>query len=158
MKKKWIYRIAVILVALLLIALLTGNEAAAAKLPAMLVSIAAGMVLILAIIMAAYFFSSRHRKKEDAFKAAAEAVQGKVTKIDRVRALKTQESVYSVGGEMYILRAAYEYEGKRYTGAKRSYFGQPPYKVGDPITVFIDPKNPSVSKILNDDHPVQEKL
>jgi len=155
-KNKWIYTVAAVLVALLLLALLLGDEAAAAKLPAMLMSVVVGMALILAIIVAAYFFSRRHQKKEDDFKALAVAVQGEVTKIERVRMVKTQESIYSVGGEMHILRAAYEYGGKRYTGAKRSYFGQPPYKVGDAITVFVDPKNPSLSKILNDDHPVQE--
>ena len=157
-KTKWIYITAAVLAALLLFALLTGDEATAAKLPGMLIGIAVAMAMVLGVIALAYFFSKRHQKKENAFRASAEKVQGRVTKVERVRMVKAQSSVYSVGGEMYILRAAYDYEGKTYTGAKRSYFGQPPYKVGDSIIVYVNPQKPAESKILPDESPVQKSL
>lgn len=157
-KTKWIYIVAAVLLALLLIALLLGDEAIISKLPSMLMGIAVGLMLVIAVIALAYLFSRRHQKKEDDFRAAAVAVQGVVTKVERVHMVKAQSSVYSVGGEMYILRAAYEYEGKRYAGAKRSYFGQPPYKVGDSIIVYVNPGNPAESKILQDTNPVQKSL
>lgn len=155
-KKKWIYTVAAVLVALLLISLLMGDEETAARLPAMLISIAIGVALVLAIIAAAYFFSNRHRSREESFRSKAAAVQGRVTKVERVRMVKSQ-SVFSVGDEMYLLRAEYDYEGKHYAKARRSYFGKPSYKVGDEITIFVDPQNPAVCKILSDEHPAQSK-
>lgn len=153
-KKKLIYTVAGVLVALLLISLLMGDEETAARLPAMIISIAVTMVLIVAIIAAAYFFSNRHRNQEESFRASAVEVQGRVTKVERVRMVKNQ-SVFSVGDEMYMLRAEYDFNGKHYTKARRSYFGQPPYKVGDAIKIYVNPANPAECKILEEKDAVK---
>lgn len=147
--RKWIYIVAAVLVALLLISLLTGDETIRARLPGMAVSIVVAMALVLAVICLAYFFTNKHRDKEEDFRKAAKPVAGRVTKVERVRMVKSQ-SVFSVGDEMYLLRAEYDFEGKHYTKARRSYFGEPPYEVGDEITIYVNPANPAECKILED--------
>lgn len=148
-KKKLFYTIAAVLIVLLLISLLMGDEETAARLPAMLLSVVVGVALIVVVIAAAFFFSNRHRKQEEFFRASAAEIQGRVTKIERVRMVKSQ-SVFSVGDEMYLLRAEYDFNGKHYTKARRSYFGEPPYKVGDEIKIYINPANPGECKILEE--------
>lgn len=153
-KKKWVYTVAAVLVALLLISLLMGDEETAARLPAMLISVMVGVGLVVAVIAAAYFFSNRHRNQEESFRASAEEVQGRVTKVERVRMVKSQ-SVFSVGDEMYMLRAEYDFNGKHYTKARRSYFGEPPYKTGDAIKIYVNPANPGECKILEEKDAVK---
>lgn len=153
-KKKWIYAVAAVAVAALAAMLLTKRETAR-QLPAILISVLVGVALMLAVVLAAVTLINRNRRREEAFRDAAVAVTGRVTKIERLP-VKQREAIYGTGEDLYILRASYDYEGKRYTGAKRSYFGRPDYQTGDPITVYVNPKDPGKSKILADKETADE--
>lgn len=145
-KKKWLYVVGAAAVVLLLAALLSNPETAG-RLPMMLLSVAVGVVLMLAVVLAAFYFVNRNKRREEAFRDAAVAVTGRVIKIERLP-IKQREQIYGTGEPLFLLRAQYDYEGKRYKSAKRSYFGKPNYEIGDPITVYVDPKEPTRSKIL----------
>lgn len=147
-KKKWLYIVAAVLVALLIFALITGDEQTRAKLPSLLISMGVGIVALLAVVILAWFFSRRNLDMEERFREKAVMVSGSVTKVERMRMAQPRDGVYGVGEDMYLLRAAYEYQGKRYTGARRVYFGKPKYSVGDAITIYVNPDRPVKSKIL----------
>ena len=117
--------------------------------PNFVLSVAVGVVLMLAVVLAAFYFVNRNKRREEAFRDAAVAVTGRVIKIERLP-IKQREQIYGTGEPLFLLRAQYDYEGKRYTGAKRSYFGMPPYEIGEPITVYVNPKDPTKSKILGE--------
>ena len=147
-QKKWLYIIGGIAAAALIAVLLT-NKDTAQQIPAMLLSVVVGVALMLAVVLLAIFYIHRNRRREEAFRASAVTVTGRVTKVERLP-VKQREAIYGTGQDLYILRASYDYEGKRYTGAKRSYFGRPDVQIGDPITVYVDPKDPARSKILGE--------
>lgn len=143
--------------AAILIALLITNRDSARQIPAMLISVAVGVGLMLAVLFAALFLVNRNRRREAAFRANAVQLTGRVTKVGKMPVKQRGETIYSPGQDLYILVAQYDYQGKRYTGAKRSYFGKPPFEVGDPIIVYVDPRDPGKSKILGDGEETTEK-
>ena len=149
---KKIYVIGGAAAAILLVLLLT-NSNAAQQIPAMLISVAAGAALMLMVVLAALYLVNRNRRREEAFRSTAVAVTGRVTKVERMPVKQRGETIYSPGEDLYILRAQYDYEGKRYKSAKRSYFGRPDYSEGDPITVYVDPRDPAKSKIMAEQDP-----
>lgn len=150
-KKKWLYIVGGAAAAALL-ALLIFNRETARQIPAILISVAVGVGLMLCVVLLAIHYINRNRRREDAFRASAVAVTGRVTKVERMP-VKQREAIYGTGQDLYILRASYDYEGKRYNSARRSYFGRPAYQTGDAITVYVNPQDPSKSKILEDKNP-----
>jgi len=155
-KGNWIYVLAAVLMAAL-IALLVSKREILERVPLMILSVLIGLALMLGVALMAVWIMQRRQRKDELFREKSVAVTGIVAKVEKLP-VKKRQGYYGMGDDLYLLRAIYDYEGKRYTTARRSYFGVPPYKVGDPITVFVDEKNPAVCKILNDNHPVQESL
>lgn len=147
-KKKWLFGIAIVLVALLIFALATGDTQTREKLPAMLTSIAIGIVVLLVVLTLAWLYSRQNEKREAHFRANAEAIMGRVRKVERMRAAQPRDGVYGVGEDMYMLRAEYDYAGKHYDNARRVYFGRPAYNAGDEIVIYVNPQNPGKSMIL----------
>lgn len=147
-KKKWLY-IAAAAAVLIVAILMLSNPETARQIPAMLISVAVGVALMLSVVLLAIFYINRNRRREENFRNSAVEVIGRVTKVERLP-VKQREAIYGTGEDLYILRASYEYQGKTYKGAKRSYFGRPNYQIGDSISIYVDPKEPSRSKILEE--------
>jgi len=152
-KNKWIYVLGLVVVAAL-VALLISNREILERVPLMILSVLIGLMLMLGVALMAVWIMQRRQHKDEQFQEKALSVTGIVAKVEKLP-VKKRQGFYGMGDDLYLLRAIYDYKGKRYTTARRSYFGLPPYKVGDPITVFVDENNPAVCKILNDNHPVQ---
>ena len=150
-KKKGLY-IAAGAAAVIVVILLLVNPQTAQQIPAMILSVVVGVALMLAVVLLAFYYINRNRSREENFRNAAVEVTGRVTKVERLP-VKQREAIYGTGQDLYILRASYEYQGKTYKGAKRSYFGRPNYQAGDPIAVYVDPKDPARSKILAQQDP-----
>lgn len=153
-KNKWIYVLGLVVVAALAV-LLISNREILERVPLMILSVLIGLVLMLGVALMAVWIMQRRQRRDEQFREKALPVTGIVAKVEKLP-VKKRQGYYGMGDDLYLLRAIYDYEGKRYSTARRSYFGEPPYKVGDPITVFVNPKNPADCKILNDNHPVQE--
>ena len=147
MKKKRGLYITAGAAAVIVVILLLVNPQTAQQIPAMILSVVVGVALMLA-----FYYINRNRSREENFRNAAVEVTGRVTKVERLP-VKQREAIYGTGQDLYILRASYEYQGKTYKGAKRSYFGRPNYQAGDPIAVYVDPKDPARSKILAQQDP-----
>jgi len=149
-KKKWVYLVALAVIALA--ALLLCSEQASTQLPVMILSVIIGLAAMFGVALLACWVIKRNRRREEDFRAAAEAITGRVIKIERLP-VRQKGLSFGPGQPLYLLRAQYDYNGKRYVSARRSYFGLPPYEIGDPITVYVDPKDPTKSKILPDISP-----
>lgn len=149
MKKiKWIYVFAAVVVIGVAV-LLVNNPEIIERIPLMALSVLIGLALMLGVALVAVWIMRRRERRDEKFRDGAVAVTGWVARVEKLP-VKQRQGAYGMGEELYLLRAIYDYEGKRYTGAKRSYFGKPDYQVGDPITVYVDPKDPTRSKILSD--------
>lgn len=153
-KNKWIYVFAAALV-VALVALLAGNREILERVPLMILSVLIGLALMLGVALLAAWVIRRNQRRDDEFRKNAVEVTGIVAKVERLP-VKQRQGAYSMGGDLYLLRAVYDYEGKRYTSARRSYFGMPPYSVGDAITVYVDPKDSARSKILGEGLPEEK--
>lgn len=149
-KRKWLYILAAVLVALLIFALVTGDPQTRARLPHMLVSVGVGLAVLLAVFSLAWLLSQKNANREAKFRKSAVPVTGRVIKVERMRMAQPRDGIYGVGEDMYLLRAEYEYEGTHYATSRRVYFGRPDYNPGDAISIYVDPKSPGKSKILAD--------
>ena len=147
MKKKiWLYLLAAAAAAGLA-AILIGNRDILQRVPLMALSVLIGLVLMLGVALMAVWIMRRKQRREEKFREGAVPVTGIVARVERLP-VKKRQGFYGMGDDLYLLRAIYDYEGKRYTCARRSYFGRPECVPGDPITVYVDPKNPEHCMIL----------
>jgi len=154
-QKKWIYVVCAALAVGLLL-LLARNPEILARVPLMMLSVGIGLVLMLGVALMALWIKQRKHRREEAFCRTAIEISGIVARVERLP-VKQRQGFYGMGDDLYLLRAIYDYQGKRYTGAKRSYFGRPAFQVGDPIPVYVDPRDPTRCMILAERDGTQNK-